>query len=561
MGVFEEMTSHADMKTAVKRPVRIALAACGILLLLFLAAGVIILSCGVRPLSMEAGDAIPQEKDFLRVPGWLFSCKTDLRDASLTAVGEHTVEFSFLGIPRRTTLSVADTTPPRFSVKNHGVRAGDTVSFEDFVTDLQEYSAYTPELLLPGNVDAPGEYPVTVRLTDAAGNRTEQSASLFVFDLPQSLVLEAGIDALLCEKLLQKAVPGATFAEDVNVSRVGEIRTDILLDGFRIPIRLDVRDTEAPVALARMHHFKISSNAETEPQPADFLAEISDASEVSVSYEGTPDFRTPGTRDLVLVLRDAWGNVSRVECVITVTDGKTDEPLTPKETELPVISGVKKLSVNVGMWISYTTGVSAKDADGNALTVKVDSSAVKRNKPGVYRVIYTATDKKGRVATVRTTVTVCEITEEILKPYVDKVLGKILHKGMTQREQARAIYDWMVANVSYTAYTYKDHWMRAAYYGFVNGRGDCYVYYAMSRALLDGAGIENMEICRDNPAKPHYWNLVNCGDGWYHFDTCPHYKNYPLESFMLTDREVEEYSKNCVEDYYSFDKSLYPATP
>ena len=103
--------------------------------------------------------------------------------------------------------------------------------------------------------------------------------------------------------------------------------------------------------------------------------------------------------------------------------------------------------------------------------------------------------------------------------------------------------------------------MRAAYSGFVNGRGDCYVYYAMSRALLDGAGIENMKICRDNPAKPHFWNLVNCGDGWYHFDTCPHYKNYPLEAFMLTDREVEEYSKNCVEEYYSFDKSLYPATP
>jgi hypothetical protein len=272
-----------------------------------------------------------------------------------------------------------------------------------------------------------------------------------------------------------------------------------------------------------------------------------------------PDFRTPGTRDLVLILRDAWDNVSRIECRLTVTDGEDSDP--SEESGLPVITGVKKLTVNVGMWISYTTGVSAKDADGNPLTVKVDSSAVKRNKPGEYRVTYTATDKEGRVATVRTTVTVCEITEDTLKPYVDKVLGKILRKGMTQREQARAIYDWMIANVSYTAYTYKDHFRRAAYSGFVNGRGDCYVYYAMSRALLDGAGIENMEICRDNPAKPHYWNLVNCGDGWYHFDTCPHYKSYPLESFMLTDREVEEYSKNCVEEYYSFDKSLYPATP
>ena len=110
-------------------------------------------------------------------------------------------------------------------------------------------------------------------------------------------------------------------------------------------------------------------------------------------------------------------------------------------------------------------------------------------------------------------------------------------------------------------YADKTYWLRAAYTGFTTGRGDCYVYYAMSRMLLDCAGIDNMEICRDNPAKPHYWNLVNCGDGWYHFDTCPHYKQYPLDAFMLTDAQVAAYSQNSVKDYYSFDASLYPATP
>ena len=132
---------------------------------------------------------------------------------------------------------------------------------------------------------------------------------------------------------------------------------------------------------------------------------------------------------------------------------------------------------------------------------------------------------------------------------------------MTQRQKARAIYDWMTENISYVAYADKTYWMRAAYHGFTGGKGDCYVYYAMSRILLDCAGIENLEIQRDDPAKPHFWNLVNCGDGWYHFDTCPHYKNYPLESFMLTDAEVRRYSETCVKDYYSFDESLYPATP
>lgn len=555
------MTSHADMKTNAKRPFWITLAACGILLLLFLAAGCIILSCGVRALSVEAGDRTPAAEDFLRFPFVPLSCKTDLTDASLTEVGEHGVEFSFLGIPCRTTLTVQDTTPPRFAVKDYGSRLGDGISWDDFVTDLQEFSAYTAELTLPENTDAPGTYPVTVRLTDEWGNSAEQSASLVVFSLPSSLRIEAGTSEQICQKLLEQALPGAVFADSVDTSRVRKTTVYIILDGFRLPLRLNIRDTEPPAAITYKEHFVLSAEAEKEPVPADFLSEITDASEVSVSYEETPDFRTPGTRTLVLVLTDAAKNVSRIECLITVTDGETADPVSPAENDHPVIYGVKKLKMNVGTWISYTSGVTAQDADGNALKVKVDSSAVKRNTPGTYAILYTATDKQGRTTTVRTTVTVCEITEEILKPYVDKVLGKILKKDMTERERARAIYDWMIANVSYTAYTSKNHWMRAAYYGFVNGRGDCYVYYAMSRALLNGAGVENMEICRDNPAKPHYWNLVNCGDGWYHFDTCPHYKDYPLECFMLTDQEVEEYSKNCVKDYYSFDKSLYPATP
>lgn len=553
------MTSNADMKTTVKRPLRIVLSVCGILLLLFVIAGVIILSCGVRPLTIEAGDAMPEERDFVRFPFAPLSCRTDLQDGALTAVGEHTVEFTFLGIPCHTTLTVQDTTPPRFRVKDHGVRLGDEVSWEDFVLDLTEFSDYTAALTAPENLDAPGEYPVAIRITDAQGNVTEQGASLFAFALPDVLPIEAGSDAYTCAERLEMAVPHATFAEDVDTSRVGEITSYILLDGFLLPLRLHVQDTTPPIA--HTIHVKIPTGLEQPLLPTDFLAGIVDASEVRAEYERTPDFRTPGSRGLTLILTDASGNTSRVRCRLTVLDPAADDPVIPQDSGLPVIHGVKKLKMNVGTWISYTSGITARDADGNALTVKVDSSAVQRNIPGTYTITYTATDKKGRVGVARTTVTVCEITKETLKPYVDKVLGKILKKDMTQREQARAIYDWMIANVSYTAYTSKEYWMRAAYSGFVNGRGDCYVYYAMSRALLDGAGIENMEICRDNPAKPHFWNLVNCGDGWYHFDTCPHYKNYPLESFMLTDREVEEYSNNCVEDYYSFDASLYPATP
>ena len=51
----------------------------------------------------------------------------------------------------------------------------------------------------------------------------------------------------------------------------------------------------------------------------------------------------------------------------------------------------------------------------------------------------------------------------------------------------------------------------------------------------------------------------DCGDGWYHFDTCPNKDK--MATFMLTDAEVEAYTKKRGNNYYTFDKSLYPATP
>ena len=42
-----------------------------------------------------------------------------------------------------------------------------------------------------------------------------------------------------------------------------------------------------------------------------------------------------------------------------------------------------------------------------------------------------------------------------------------------------------------------------------------------------------MRVTRVGGKTSHYWNLINCGDGWYHFDSCPHKDK--LETFMLTD--------------------------
>lgn len=144
----------------------------------------------------------------------------------------------------------------------------------------------------------------------------------------------------------------------------------------------------------------------------------------------------------------------------------------------------------------------------------------------------------------------------------DGILAQITNGSMTQRQKAEAIYDWIRANTTYVNTSEKGDWVKSAYEGFRRKRGDCYVYYSMSLALLNRAGIPSIEVIRSDGH--HWWNLINCGDGWYHFDTTPRPSH--TKFFMWTDAQLEAYSQEHRASHYpngthSFDHNLYPATP
>lgn len=139
----------------------------------------------------------------------------------------------------------------------------------------------------------------------------------------------------------------------------------------------------------------------------------------------------------------------------------------------------------------------------------------------------------------------------------DQVLAKITTEDMTKRQKANAIYDWVRGNISYVNHSEKGDWVKAAYDGLRKKKGDCYTYYAVSLALLTRAGIQSIEVIRTDGH--HWWNLINCGDGWYHFDTTPRAK-HNRKFFMWTDAQLDEYNQ-ISGGTHSRDKSLYPATP
>jgi transglutaminase-like putative cysteine protease len=274
-------------------------------------------------------------------------------------------------------------------------------------------------------------------------------------------------------------------------------------------------------------------------------------SEVTCYFLRSPNYKKIGTSDVTIVLEDSYGNKSQYDAKLTVKH----------DNDPPVFSGVRDIIIYQGQTIPYRKNVIAEDAKDGPVKFDVDSSAVRPNKPGTYEVVYSAVDKAGNKAIKKATVTVkkFEPTKEAVYAMADDILERIIKPKMSKREIAYEIYKYVLNNVAYTGSSEKGDVIKEAYRAMKYRAGDCFTYYSLSEVLLTRAGIDNMMVTRVGGKTEHYWNLINCGDGWYHFDATPH--AVPVETFMMTDERTEELTKRFGRNYYVFDRSKYPATP
>lgn len=256
----------------------------------------------------------------------------------------------------------------------------------------------------------------------------------------------------------------------------------------------------------------------------------------------------------------------------------------------PQLLGVQDLTVAMNGMAYYRDGVSAVDDVDGPVAVEIDAGAVDLTVPGEYPVIYSAQDAAGNRVEQTATVTVVEtvtvdqgqdeqtedetpgeagggaaslgeVTQEEVDRLADAVLAKITNSGMSQREKAKAIFDYVNRHIKYVGTSDKSSWLIGAYAGLTRGRGDCYNYYACSKALLTRAGIPNVDLERVGGKSRHYWQLVNTGDGWYHFDACPHPTGYPMSGFMITETQARTYTeqvKEARQNYYVYDYDACP---
>lgn len=307
------------------------------------------------------------------------------------------------------------------------------------------------------------------------------------------------------------------------------------------PVRIS--DQTAPTGLVK----PVSVYLGTElPLPSSLVQDVyDDSGRVYISYETEPDINTAGTSEAKIRLQDRFGNNSYLTCPVTVIDDHI----------APLIYGAVDLEVSYGdEEFDLMSGITVSDNYDEEPCVRCDTSALDLYEPGVYAIKYFASDDAGNCRIKTVNVTVKDPEDGDMDAYLKQMVNDI-YKEIKCRYPiwtARAILNYVHDNMTYDpASCGTSDINEAAYYGFANHKGNCYVYYCMCKVLLDRAGIQNMPIVR-YPANPtgHYWILIRYRGYWWHCDATP-FKGHEGVYFMLNDNQLDQ--------YHQFDHSAYPA--
>ncbi|MBP5289120.1 MAG: transglutaminase domain-containing protein [Clostridia bacterium] len=505
---------------------------------------------------VEAGDVVLTPADFSKNGSEVsFDPSFSPDSVDFHTPGEYPVKLRS-GIFRYTvSLTVKDTVPPVARAVSKTVSRGITCAPEDLVDEMKDETKVLYTFETEPDFSTPGVKKVTVILTDLGGNVTRVTADLTVIPLYTVLEREAGSEApspadfvlpgeTVTELSLVEETESGTVPSLADLVRTpGDHPIRFLADGLVCDCVLRVNDTTPPVMTLR----DVTCGVGVEVKPELFVAEVKDAGEVLFSVELSAPSDQPGTQRVTVRAKDAAGNESAGEATLTLM----------VDTAAPEIHGGESLFAYVGKTVSFLSEVQVRDDLDPAPTIEVDSSGVNLKQEGTYPVVYIATDAAGNRAEKRVQITVFreQYSEEEVLATAGKILEGVLKPGMSDREKVDAIYYWIRAHVSYRDSDTIHDWLLAAHQGLVNHWGDCSVFQMTSRALLTAAGIENRLIDTLPLYEMHCWNLVNIGEGWYHFDTTAFFTG---SNFCYVDTATLLNRSGGFMSSHTFDRDRYP---
>lgn len=383
--------------------------------------------------------------------------------------------------------------------------------------------------------------------------------------LINEVVIEAG-SQINIEDFFTECPSDARFLSDVSgidTTEPAVYQLKVFYDGTNEKdVILRIEDHTGPQGSAVPQFLYTTWKVPEAEACVDHLYDLSGIAKIEYQ-EGTPKFTKSGDFDVVVCVTDVYANTTVIPVPFTVIDDHTP----------PVIKGLRDIEIGDDPHnLNLFKGVTVTDDYDPEPVLKLDDSKVDYTKTGEYVIIYKAIDKAGNIGTAKRKIKVTipgddgenrEAIEEDLDAqyyyYTSNSgdaygLAENIMSGLWRGndvETARAIFDWVHSNIYYVSISYYQTYEAAAYRGFSQRNGDCYVYFSCCKMLLDIAGIPNMMVTRYPVyGNGHYWNLVQLNGQWYHCDATV-FMDHPGVYFMCTDAEIDDY-------HHQFNGSLYP---
>lgn len=489
--------------------------------------------------TIEAGEDAPSVESFL-IDDYAVERVAGLDAQTIRTPGKHSVFVTIDGETYETFLTVTDTVAPTAETQTLFLKPGTNPDPADFLRNVSDGSDVSAAFLQAPDPDVRTFQTVEIRLTDAAGNTFDCTASLLFTDI-LPITIEARNSVLTIEDCFPDGVPeGAALLTSFITNRLGTFSVSVAVDGTEEMAIIEVVDTTAPVLYVRKQKYYTNHPLPTE----ELYTAVVDGTETTVTASEI-DWSFEGVQTVTLTAVDAAGNESEDSFELTLV----------RDAVAPTLYGVRDRNAYVGEPVAYLAEVFATDALDGEIAVTVDASAVDPNRAGTYTVTYTATDLSGNatVKSCRFTFTNPTVSEEELRALTTEIVARVTTPDMTKTENLVALYRYVYDRITYNGKSDKTDWRKEAVNGIRLGVGDCFTYYATLRALLDETDIEYMSVTRKGGATRHFWLLVNVGTGWYHLDA-NHNATAHWECFMWTNAQCASPA-----GFWTFDQSLYPA--
>lgn len=402
---------------------------------------------------------------------------------------------------RTVKLSLVDTTAPQVKFQDITKYIGYEINGEDFVVEKKDLSPMYVEVANIPEITEFGNYPVTVIVKDEYGNETKKECNLTIDWLNYNITLELG-NQLTKEDILMRPEEDASLVskaelERINKASVGEYTITLTNNGKEYVINIKIQDTTTP----ELELKDVTIYDDEKVDKSKFIVSAKDTSgKVETTLLTEIDYKKIGTQVIKIEAKDQYENKIEKEANLTIK----------KDTEGPVFSGLKEMTVAKNSSVNYNTGVKAVDAKEGNCEFTVDTSKVNIGVAGTYYATYTSKDSKGNTTTARRKITVKHNQEDTNNKFNE------FYNTYLAGKDALGIVSTIRNEISYNSSWGEDD---PVWYGLTNRKGNCYVHVLLVQKALNKAGITNQVVKTIDGT--HYWNLVNIGGVWRHYDSTP----------------------------------------